>query len=70
MTDLERQLALSIFAEGFKAGADPGRARKSRVLRPSGEHQHFLAGFRAGRDAHDQALDAYKARLKENATHA
>jgi hypothetical protein len=60
----ERAAALGAFGEGFKAGADPMRGRRGRILDQDPErHRHFRAGFEAGRRAAEQAVIDYRAKL-------
>jgi hypothetical protein len=66
VSDLEVALAVRLFGEGFKAGADPTRRRRRSIALPDG-HQHWRAGFEAGRAAAELALAEYGARLKKQA---
>jgi hypothetical protein len=65
VSDLEVALAVRLFGEGFKAGADPARKRRRAIALPDGHH-HWRAGFEAGRASALRALDEYDARLKKS----
>lgn len=66
MSDAERidvELAARAFSEGFKKGADPLRARGGHTIDPK-THEHWRAGFEAGRRAAESAITAYREQLK------
>ncbi len=65
MSDLEVALAVRLFGEGFKAGADPARKRRRSIALLDGHH-HWRDGFEAGRAAAERALDEYGDRLKKS----
>jgi len=59
---IDRELALRAFEQGFAVGADLQRTAR-HVVEPS-THQHWRAGFDAGRAASHVASDAYRVSLR------
>lgn len=59
--DLDKELGLRAFRDGFAVGADPRRAARRHIVEPE-THVHWRAGFEAGRAAIEQAVEQYQQR--------
>lgn len=64
MTVMQIELAVRAYEQGFVCGADPLKGLSRHVVEPE-THQHWRAGFAAGRAAQQQSSVAYREQLKK-----
>lgn len=57
------ELALRAFDEGFTQGANPKKRGKRHTV-DSSTHEHWRAGFDAGRAAYDEAARKYRTEVR------
>lgn len=63
MIDIDEELAVRAFQQGFFAGANPIYARRRHTV-DYATHEHWRRGLEAGRRALDEATAAFRSRLK------
>ncbi|TAL41923.1 MAG: hypothetical protein EPN91_09595 [Salinibacterium sp.] len=64
--NLERELAVRAYTQGFAIGANQLKQANRHTVSPD-THQHWRQGFEDGRRAVDQAAAAYKEKLRAQA---